>query len=479
MKTCFTSVSAATIRISRNRVFRGLPVIFALLMSVVFCTALTPGDECKSGLAAFEKKDYETAVKHFTDGAVEGDQAARLMLGLCYNEGYGVKKDEEKSLKLFRESAKSEDGIALLFLGIATMDDEDNAEGTEYLKKSADKGCTVAQFQVASLYLEKEDEAKALEYFKKAAAQSMTDAKTLVDYIPGINEAFKNQDLKIKLKSENATNYAIVYSQIMVGSAYKGGLFGVKKDEAKAEEWYAKARKNGWDDGKKSTSSKNDGMGGADEYEKGVDAFKKKDYATAVEHFNKSVDAGNGEAMLMLSYCLSNGFGVKKDEAKSDKLTEAASKSGNRNALAVFGAAKCGEEGKKEEGMALLKESAGKGCAYAQFMLGTFYSMDDDGEHAVEYLSMAATQLMTEEEVIFDLIPEMTDALKKQALNLKLTSSNITNISIVNSQIMLGSAYGKGLWGIEQDKEIAKEWFKIAGRNGWVDADKAIKALEE
>ena len=698
MKTCFSSVSAATARISRNRVFRGLLSVFTLLLSVVFCTALTPGDECKSGLAAFEKKDYETAVKHFTEGTVEGDQAARLMLALCYSEGFGVKKDEGKSLKLIQEAAKSEDEIALLFLGAAMMDDEESEEGMSYLEKSADKGCAVAQFQVACMYLEK-DEAKALEYFKKAASQSMTDEKTLVDYVPEINEAFENQELKIKLKSANATNYAVVYSQIMLGSAYKGGLFGVKQDAAKAEEWYAKARKNGWDDstlkkaekedddsnyrkglaaldkkdyetavkhftegsveedlncrlmlgyccdaglgmkadtektlrilrpiadsgdesamtflalvligleqedgmtvlkmaadkgsaaaqfmygcligvdtkvadgekkaleyfrkaadqsmtdkdtpldhmqaalgvflntfkielkeanlanysivasqimigsfyeqgkaglkkdaakaeewfakarkngwndGKSSvkTANKNDGMGGAAEYEKGCDAFKKKDYATAVEHFNKSADAGNGEAMLLLSYCLSNGFGVEKDEAKSEKLAKDAAKSGNRNALAVFGASMYGE-GKKEDGMTLLKESAAKGCAYAQFMLGTFYSMDDDGEKAVEYFSMAATQLMTEEEVVFDLIPEMADALKKQTLNLKLSSSNITNISIISSQIMLGAAYGSGLWGIEQDKEIAKEWYKIAGKNGWADADKVIKSLDD
>ncbi|MBR4718293.1 MAG: SEL1-like repeat protein, partial [Lentisphaeria bacterium] len=135
--------------------------------------------------------------------------------------------------------------------------------------------------------------------------------------------------------------------------------------------------------------------------------------------------------------------------------------------------------GKKEDGMALLKEAAGKGCAYAQFFLGTLYSMDDNGEKAVEYFSMAATQLMTEEEVVFDLIPEMADTLKKQTLKLNLKNGNITNISIVISQIMLGAAYGSGLWGIEQDKEIAKEWYKLAGRNGWADADKAIKALDE
>lgn len=697
MKTCFPLFHAAAVRISRSRVSRGLLSIFAMFLSLLFFTALTPGDECRSGLAAFEKMDYETAVKHFTDGAVEGDQAARLMLGLCYNEGFGVKKDVDKSMKLFQEAAKSDDAVALLFLGAMLMDDEDGGEGLDYLKKSADKGCAVAQFQVACLYLEK-DEAKAVEYFKKAAVQSMTDEKTLVDYVPEINEAFENQELKIKLKSSNATNYAIIYSQIMLGSAYKGGLFGVKEDEAKAEEWYAKARKNGWDesalkdaekedddseyrkglaaldrkdyetavkyftegsveddlncrlmlgyccdaglgmkadtektlrilrpiadsgdenamtflalvligleqedgmtvlkmaadkgyataqfmygcligvdaksaDGEKKAleyfrkaaaqpmtgkdtpldhmraalgvfldtfkidqkkpnladysivasqimigsfyeqgkgglkkdtakaeewyakarkngwiegknggaNAKTDGSAGAEEYEKGVDAFKKKDYVTAVEHFNKSVEAGNGEAMLLLSYCLSNALGVEKDEARSEKLAKDAAKSGNRNAIAVFGASMCGE-GKKEDGMALLKEAAGKGCAYAQFILGTLYSMDDNGEKAVEYFSMAATQLMTEEEVVFDLIPEMADTLKKQTLKLNLKNGNITNISIVSSQIMLGAAYGSGLWGIEQDKEIAKEWYKLAGRNGWADADKAIKALDE
>ena len=705
-------------RFARNRFVHASLRVSALLLSLVFFTAFTPGDECRCGLDSFEKEDYETAVKHFTDGAVEGDQAARMMLGMCYSEGYGVKKDEAKAVRLLREAAKTDDEIALMLLGM-TLRKIDEKDGLEYLKKSADKGCALAQFQVAGWYFEQDEGSKALEYFKKAAAQPLTGDRILLDYLPEIRESLRDQSLKINLKEENITNSAIVYSQIMVGSAYKAGLLGVESDQSEAEKWLAKARKNGWDDGAaKGTETKqgaskqaqddseyrkglaalekkdyetairhftegsvegdrnaqvmlgyccdaglgmtpdNDktvrilrsaadsgdgsamtflalvligleekeegmsylkkaadtgcapaqfmiaclyavdtsdregeekaleyfrmavghpltdgdtpldhmpsamapilstfkinlknnnlgnfsvvasqimlgsfyeqGKGGlkkssakaeewyekarnngwddgtkpaaerkqtasdtasdtandtandtadtGSEYEKGAAAFKEKDYVTAVEHFTKSSDAGNAEAKLILSYCLSNGFGIERNKAESEKMAKAAERSGDMVVDAVFGSSLYGE-GKKQEGLALLKQSADKGCAYAQFMLASLYSMDDDGKNAVKYYELAAVQPLTDKEIIFDLIPEMSDKLKNQTLRIELENSNMTNISIVSSQIMLGLAYGSGLWGVEPDLEKAKKWCELAGKNGWADASKTLKSF--
>ena len=171
-----SSMSAAQNRLPRKRIFHFVSSIFASFLCLVLFTGFTPGDECRSGLAAFEKEDYETAVKHFTEGAVEGDQTARMMLGMCYCEGYGVKKDEAKAVSLLQEAAKTDDEIALMTLGMV-LRKLDEKDGLEYLKKSADKGCALAQFQVAGWYFEQEEESKAMEYFKKAAAQPLTDEK--------------------------------------------------------------------------------------------------------------------------------------------------------------------------------------------------------------------------------------------------------------------------------------------------------------
>ena len=709
-----SSMSAAQNRLPRKRIFHFVSSIFASFLCLVLFTGFTPGDECRSGLAAFEKEDYETAVKHFTEGAVEGDQTARMMLGMCYCEGYGVKKDEAKAVRLLQEAAKTDDEIALMTLGMV-LRKLDEKDGLEYLKKSADKGCALAQFQVAGWYFEQEEESKAMDYFKKAAAQPLTDEKILLDYLPEIRDSFKDDGLIINLKVENITNSVIVYSQVMVGSAYKAGLLGLKPDQSEAEKWLGKARKNGWNDGSaKSTetnqgaskqaqddseyrkglaalekkdyetavkhftegtvegdrnaqvmlgyccdaglgmkpdndktvrilrpaadsgdenamtflalvlmgleqkeegmsylkkaadkgcapaqymiaclyavdesdsngekkaleyfrkaaaqpltdedtpldhmspamdpitssfefklknynltnysivasqimigtfyeqgigglkkdqanaeewygkawkngwdwdfgktetaesSSQLDDAGGTvdtaetgSEYEQGAAAFKQKDYMTAVEHFTKSADAGNAEAKLILSYCLSNGFGIRKDEAKSEQMAKAAEQSGDMVVDAVFGSSLY-EEGKKQEGLVLLKRSADKGCAYAQFVLGGLYSMDDDGKNAVKYYELAAVQPLTDKEIIFDLIPEMADKLKKQTVRIELENSNITNIAIVTSQIMLGLAYGNGLWGVEPDREKAKQWCELAGKNGWADASKILKSL--
>ena len=259
--------SAANRRPHRKHLIRAFSGILAMLLTL----ALLPGCDgkqdasakenastkenasakenfCEKGIAAIEAKDYKTAVDCFTMGADKGDMDSLLMLSTCYHAGLGVEKDKEKAEELLEQAAKAGNVTAMAGYGILLLDKRNKKkEGYEYLKKSAEQDCVLAEFALASFYAEDGENAKAVEFFEKLANRPLTDRKSLIDYMPGVaddmNDLLKDD---LKLKNPNTANFAIVMSQIMLGSAYAQGNAELKQDKKKAKEWLNKAKENGF-----------------------------------------------------------------------------------------------------------------------------------------------------------------------------------------------------------------------------------------
>lgn len=59
-----------------------------------------------NGTEAYDKEDYETAVEYYRAAAMCGVNFFALnKLGVCYNDGKGVKKDLVKAKKLYKSAA--------------------------------------------------------------------------------------------------------------------------------------------------------------------------------------------------------------------------------------------------------------------------------------------------------------------------------------------------------------------------------------
>mmetsp|Transcript_42245 Transcript_42245/g.108783 ORF Transcript_42245/g.108783 Transcript_42245/m.108783 type:complete len:478 (-) Transcript_42245:502-1935(-) len=71
------------------------------------------------GVEAYQKGDYEAAVKCFITAVDEESVPAVTLLGLCYANGHGVDKDESKAAQLYEIAAQQGDLTAILSLGIA------------------------------------------------------------------------------------------------------------------------------------------------------------------------------------------------------------------------------------------------------------------------------------------------------------------------------------------------------------------------
>lgn len=228
------------------------------------------------------------------------------------------------------------------------------------------------------------------------------------------------------------------------------------------------------------TESKTEAAKGSQELEAGYAAMDAKDYKTAVEHFTKSADEGNPDAMLMLFFCYCEGLGVKRqEEGMGDKYLKPAAETGNEIAMTIYASYIMVEEHDEGRGLEMLEQLADNGCALAQYSLVKLYQEARQLKKTGKYLPKLAELPLTEEKSVLDHIPGVFGNRKlfdeKAVIDLKVPT--VMNKIIVSSQTMLGVLYVDGADGIEPDRGKAKQWLETAGKNGYAQADQVIKML--
>ena len=107
-------------------------LLWVFILLTVFATPLPALENYENGAVAFERGDYETALREFKVLAEQKDSRGQYGLGLMYDLGTGVPTDFEKAVMWYRLSAKQ--GNADAQNNLATM----YAEG-EGLQKDAHK----------------------------------------------------------------------------------------------------------------------------------------------------------------------------------------------------------------------------------------------------------------------------------------------------------------------------------------------------
>jgi hypothetical protein len=122
--------------------------IFVFLL-VALSFASWAGD-FQDGVAAYDKKDYKTALTKFKAEAEKGDAFVQLMVGDMYNEGLGIKKDYAEAMRWYRLAAEQGGSFAQFNLG-AMYDNgqgvvQDYEEALRWYKLAAEQGHASAQF---------------------------------------------------------------------------------------------------------------------------------------------------------------------------------------------------------------------------------------------------------------------------------------------------------------------------------------------
>ncbi len=130
-----------------------LILIFACL-TLVPCAAVA--GSLKDGRAAYDRRDFETAMELWRPLAEKGDVRAQFKVGHMYVYGEGVRQDVAEAIKWFRKAAEQGHSGAQYNLGIihdvGRAVEKNPVEAAKWHRKAADQGVATAQFHLGRMY---------------------------------------------------------------------------------------------------------------------------------------------------------------------------------------------------------------------------------------------------------------------------------------------------------------------------------------
>ena len=231
----------------------------------------------------------------------------------------------------------------------------------------------------------------------------------------------------------------------------------------------------------------------AGELEKGLAAYRQKDYKAAFDHFKIAAEQGNAEAQYQLAICYTEGKGVELDKAKGFEWMLKSANLGNPKAQCVVGmcymggneVAKDDAEGKKWIAKSIdgLRKAAEQGDAHASAYLGGCYGdgigVEKDRELSLKWIRAAADQGHSASQVALGVMM-MQEKKQEDAVDwFRKAAENESH----EAQFILGRIYENGLLGTKKDKTEAKEWYRMAASSPDPDvakeANAALKRLQK
>lgn len=233
--------------------------------------------------AAFSDARYLQAFGMATHAAARGDTAAQVLLGLMYENGYGVPKDRAKAIGWYElaAGARSREGQYMLGLALLAPGPAQNrARAADLFDKAARRGHAEAAYNLGVLYLEGKvrphDLDKAGALFAEAADAGNADGQ-----------------------------YALA---VMFDSGR-----GRPQNDGFASFWFGRAARNGHVDAQVEYAIRLYNGKGLD-----------PDPREAAIWFRKAAEAGNPVAMVRLARLYAAGRGLPADASEATRWTLAA-----------------------------------------------------------------------------------------------------------------------------------------------------------
>ena len=126
-----------------------------ILIALVFAHTAPAGD-FEDGLAAFERKDYTTALTKFRSAALKGNRDAQTLVGMLYIEGLGVAQDYKEAVRWFQLAAQQGFADAQYSLGVMYERGEGVAQdfkaAVRWYQLAAKQGVSRAQHNLGLMY---------------------------------------------------------------------------------------------------------------------------------------------------------------------------------------------------------------------------------------------------------------------------------------------------------------------------------------
>lgn len=310
-------------------------------------------------LSVFAFSTLAQADQKLINKAQQGDPAAMVRLGLCYEMGDGVSVDSAQALKWFQRAADAGNGdgavqVSCYYL-TGTGVSKDTARCLAMRREWAEKGCPNAISGLATFYLRgwcvKADTAKAIEMFRQAA--------------------------------DKGSDWACLRLGELYGTHGVYDAYGIKYDKNKEIEYLNKAYKAGSVDAAASLAS--------------VHLFY-KDYRQAAKWVKVGCKQGNPDARGIKAIMLLNGWDYPKDEGQALRIFDELLGNYHNLDAATMWAGRAylfvEDESLRDTAKALRiwREGCERGFASCQVEMSYWYSAHNDHVSENRLLHQAASQ---------------------------------------------------------------------------------------
>ena len=130
--------------------------IASIFTALALCISAACAGDIEDGDAAYEKKDFATALRKFKTAAAQGLARAQFNLGVMHSVGQGVVQDYAEAVRWYKMAAAQGDAAAQLNLGFNYSKGQgvvqDYAEAVRWYKLAAAQGDSDAQFNLGFMY---------------------------------------------------------------------------------------------------------------------------------------------------------------------------------------------------------------------------------------------------------------------------------------------------------------------------------------
>ncbi len=247
-------------------------VIKAALVAIVMALAVpVEAQDFDAGIEAGQRGDYALALREFRPLATEGDAKAQFYLGYMYGKGQGVAQDYGEAANWYRKAAEQGFAKAQLFLG-----------------------------------------------FMYAEGQGVPQ-----DYVP----AHMWFNLAARQGYEDATKYRGWVANRMTPEQ-------ISEAQKLAREWPNKSSSETIESAAAGAPRDTDAVSeAAPDFEAGVAAYRRGDYAVALSELRPLAEQGHASAQLALGVMYTNGEGVEQDYIQAHMWLNLAASQGEEGAI--------------------------------------------------------------------------------------------------------------------------------------------------
>lgn len=222
---------------------RLLKLLLVLLVSAAGSALAGPFED---GEAAFNKGDYEAALRSWRPLAEQGDAEAQTSIGVMYENGIGVQQDYQQAVFWYRQAADQGYAVAQYNLGVVYGDgsgvQQDYQQAASWYRKAAEQGYAGAQHNLGIMYAKghgvPQDYAAALSLWTPLAAQGNARAQFFLGYMyetgRGVPQDYKEA---VRLYGLATTQYLAASEEAMKRIREKGFARGENSQLIEFRNW--------------------------------------------------------------------------------------------------------------------------------------------------------------------------------------------------------------------------------------------------